>query len=125
MREKILADVLALAIEAIPLPNFSDEAGVEAWVGKLVQGVTKIVYDVIGGAEDPQAALQALSRETFSETFAACEVNKACTAIGDGTILKFLKSVNWAQVISTVVAIIGLFPKTPAPAQAATPTAAA
>jgi len=112
MGDQILADVLALATEAIPLPSFSDEAAVEAWLGKLVQGVTKIVYDAIGGAADPHAALLAISTETFS----AAEVHKACERIGDGTILNFLKSVNWAQVISTVVAIISLFPKTPAPA---------
>ena len=66
MGDQILADVLALATEAIPLPSFSDEAAVEAWLGKLVQGVTKIVYDTIGGAADPHAALLAISTETFS-----------------------------------------------------------
>jgi hypothetical protein len=111
MGDKILADVLALATETLPLPSFSDEAAVQAWMGKLTQGVTKIVYDAISGAADPHAALLAIS----TETFAASEVNKACEAIGDGTILNFLKSVNWAQVISTVVTIISLFPKTPAP----------
>ena len=115
MRAKLLQDVIELAVASQPLPVFSDEAAVAAWIGKLSQGITAIVYDAIH--TDAVAAHAVCSAAVPYE---AHEVEAAIAGkIGDGTILNFLKSVNWAQLIQTIMTIISVIPKTPAPAPAA------
>ena len=116
MRTKLLRDVIALAAESYPLPVFSDEPAVTAWVGKLAEGITGIVYDAI--KSDPAAVMGCCYAEA---PYTVAEVDEAAAAlplgkIGDGSIIKFLQSVNWAQLIQTVITIISVIPKTPAPA---------
>lgn len=124
MRAQLLQDVIAVATEVYPFPSFSDAAAVSAWVGTLTKGVTQVVYDAITSDPLPAtkcAALQQATLGVFSdeEVIYAFEAAKAAGkaavgqagAIGDGTILNFLESVNWAQLIQTVIAIINVIPK--------------
>jgi hypothetical protein len=124
MRATLLQDVIALASESYPFPNFSDPAAVKTWVGTLAQGVTQVVYDAITTDQAPAAHYQALqqaslgsfSDEEIEDAFAAVKAGGKLAAapvekLGDGTILNFLKSIDWAQLIQTVITIIGVIPK--------------
>ncbi len=123
MRAQLLQDVIAVATEVYPFPSFSDAAAVSAWVGTLTKGVTQVVYDAITSDPLPatkcaalqQATLGAFSDEEVIYAFEAVKAGKAAVgqagAIGDGTILNFLESVNWAQLIQTVISIINVIPK--------------
>ena len=125
MRVNILQDVMALAGEVYPLPSFSDPTAVAVWVGQLSQGVTAVVYDAITSAPEPavhcamlqQATLSTFSEEEIEDAFEALKTagkfrGLPVEKIGDGTILNWMKTVNWAQLIQTVISIISVIPKT-------------
>ena len=118
MKIEILRDLIAVATDAYPPPAFSDEAAVATWVGKLASACVPVVYDVF------QSAPQALSGFAAEDPPTAAEIEQAykcnCDAcggyskLGDGKILAWLQSVNWAQLVQTIVTIISIIPKTPA-----------
>ena len=108
MRVKILQDLISVAVQCGAPPAWSDEAAVAVWVGKLASGLVPVAYDVILSA--PQAFA--------SGPPTASEIEAAYGKIGDGTLLAWLKTVDWASVLQTVITIISIIPKTPAPTPA-------
>ena len=122
MRAKILADCVAVAMASYPPPAFSDEAATGAWVGKLAQGLTAVAFDAIKtDAADAKRICEAMAGPVTDEEIDAAynAVNAApgfCTAgsvsaIGDGKILAWLKTVNWSALLQTIITIISVLPK--------------
>jgi hypothetical protein len=121
MRTKILQDVIAVALEAYQgLPNFADEAATCKYVSDITVGVTHVVYDVVktdATALDNLRAV-AVTPYTDAEVDTALNVVLAQHLKGgpvQGRFIDWVKTVDWAKVIQTVIAIIAIIPKTPAP----------
>ena len=115
MKIEILKDLIAVATKAYPPPAFSDEAAVAAWVGSLASACVPVVYDVF---QSDTKSLNAEAPPTAAEIEKAynmfCSSTPGYSKIGDGKILAWLQSVNWAQLIQTIITIIAVIPKSPA-----------
>ena len=112
MRTKLLQDAIQVAIGSNPPPAFSDETAAAAGVGTLATGLTHVAYDAIeSDAPKAMAACQGAYSESEVEHAYASICQAAPGKIGDGSILKFLQSVDWAKLIQTIVTIISVLPK--------------
>ena len=119
MRTKILEDVISVAVNSWPLPDWKNEAAVCTWDGSLVQGLTHVVYDLLTSdpANVPKLQVTLVTQFTDEEVAAAyTAVSSRLTVgkIGDGHILAWLQSLPWATIIQTIISIITIIPKTPA-----------
>ena len=102
----IVADIVKLAMDSWPLPNFKAKAEVDAWLVKLIPDLTKIIYNA-GGIEAVRAELAA----TPVESFHACAFAEAG---GNRPFIDFIRNVDWAKVLEIVNLIIAVIPKQPA-----------
>jgi hypothetical protein len=118
MRAEILSDIIKIAMKSYPPPAFSDEVAVEAWVAQLAGGLTHVAYDVIGTGPSPHvlAALVGEAPPTDEDIERAyrdvmTEGGFAAAPEAGGKIIDFLKEIDWATVIKTIIAIISVIPK--------------
>jgi hypothetical protein len=119
-----LVTILVSLIRAgVPLPDFSNEAAVKAWLDNLSPVLAAIIVRLISGGDAVAACEAAASDDGLWEAVAA-ELESGDDSpgrIGDGTILKWLKE-NGPALLNLIMTIIAFIPKTqPAPAPAPGP----
>jgi hypothetical protein len=126
---KTFAIVLDAIQDSAQLPDFADREAVKVWAGELAGDCVDLVKN-LGGAEQAVAALTELAptlNATYQEHLHTyCMAKGDAGKLGDGTLLKLLQNVNWAQLIQLITTFIAFFPKgTPAPADEKWPNVAA
>lgn len=119
MRARILQDIVTLVTTSGSVPNVNDEPAVAVFVGNVSKGLVPVVYDLI--KNDPQSAmLGPISADDIELAYKAHlaqqpgDKEKMSLPLGD--VLNFLRSVNWTQVIATVMSLIGALKPAAAPA---------
>lgn len=119
MRVEILRDLIAIATKAYPPPAWSDEAAVQVWVGNLVSACVPVAYDLIKSDPATLSAKGEPHAAEIEEAYKSRYADGGYEKIGDGKILAWLQTINWAQLIQTVITIISIIPKAPTPDPAA------
>jgi hypothetical protein len=108
------------AKDAMALPNFANVNEVRPYISELAGDAVDICY-ALGGKEKATAALEeamltasvdaVITEEQWAEHVQA----KCCAAdpgkFGDGKFLEFIRSVDWAKIIQTIMTIIAVIPK--------------
>ena len=101
-----IQDIVKIVSDAAPLPTWSDRVAVKAFAAKIIPDLIDLGFDA-GGLQAVHGECCALPPgELEGIVAAAIPVGK----LGDGTILKWL-----VANLPTIISIISLFVKSPAP----------
>ncbi len=114
MRQQLLNDLVALAVNSYPPPAASDEKAMVAYVSILAGRATTVVYDLWTTVPVAAKVLAATPFCDVTEGEIELAYAKCCAEhlgapvdkIGDGKILEFLKKIPWSQIIAIVISLI-------------------
>jgi hypothetical protein len=104
---KVITDIVLLISKGGALPSSTDREAVKAYAVAIVPGLIDLGYDAMG-LQVAAGEFKAMSPKEIKKC--VCDTMPA-EKIGDGTILKFLQSVDWGKLISEIGTIIAFLPK--------------